>query len=28
MESGRITLEGPAATLRRDPQVERSYLGA
>ncbi|MGH2407014.1 MAG: ABC transporter ATP-binding protein [Candidatus Limnocylindrales bacterium] len=28
MEAGRITLEGPAQTLRRDPQVERSYLGA
>jgi branched-chain amino acid transport system ATP-binding protein len=28
METGRITLEGPAAVLRRDPQVERSYLGA
>ncbi|MFL5755283.1 MAG: ABC transporter ATP-binding protein [Chloroflexota bacterium] len=28
METGRVTLEGPAQTLRRDPQVERSYLGA
>ncbi|MDO8484601.1 MAG: ABC transporter ATP-binding protein [Candidatus Limnocylindrales bacterium] len=28
MEAGRITLEGPADVLRRDPQVERSYLGA
>jgi branched-chain amino acid transport system ATP-binding protein len=28
METGRITLEGPAPVLRRDPQVERSYLGA
>ena len=28
METGRITLEGPAEGLRRDPQVERSYLGA
>ncbi|HEV8547199.1 MAG TPA: ABC transporter ATP-binding protein [Candidatus Limnocylindrales bacterium] len=28
METGRITLEGPAAVLRRDPQIERSYLGA
>jgi branched-chain amino acid transport system ATP-binding protein len=28
METGRITLEGPAGVLRRDPQVERSYLGA
>ncbi|HNP72645.1 MAG TPA: ABC transporter ATP-binding protein [Kouleothrix sp.] len=27
METGRITLEGPAAELRRNPQVERSYLG-
>ncbi len=27
MEAGRISLEGPAAALRRDPQVERSYLG-
>ena len=28
METGRITLDGPAEVLRRDPQVERSYLGA
>jgi branched-chain amino acid transport system ATP-binding protein len=28
METGRITLEGPGPVLRRDPQVERSYLGA
>jgi branched-chain amino acid transport system ATP-binding protein len=28
METGQITLEGPADVLRRDPQVERSYLGA
>jgi branched-chain amino acid transport system ATP-binding protein len=28
METGRITLEGPADVLRRNPQVERSYLGA
>jgi len=28
METGRITLDGPAAVLRRDAQVERSYLGA
>jgi branched-chain amino acid transport system ATP-binding protein len=27
METGRITLEGPAAELRQDPRVERSYLG-
>ncbi len=27
METGRITLEGPAATLRDDPRVEQSYLG-
>jgi branched-chain amino acid transport system ATP-binding protein len=27
MEAGRISLEGPAASVRRDPQVERSYLG-
>jgi branched-chain amino acid transport system ATP-binding protein len=27
METGRITLEGPAATLRHDPRVEQSYLG-
>ncbi len=28
METGRITLDGPAEVVRRDPQVERSYLGA
>ncbi len=28
METGRITLEGPASVLRRNPQVEQSYLGA
>jgi branched-chain amino acid transport system ATP-binding protein len=27
LETGRITLEGPADTLRRDPKVEQSYLG-
>jgi branched-chain amino acid transport system ATP-binding protein len=27
LETGRITLDGPAATLRHDPQVEHSYLG-
>ena len=27
METGRITLEGPAAELRHDPRIERSYLG-
>ena len=27
LESGLITLEGPADVLRRDPQVEHSYLG-
>jgi branched-chain amino acid transport system ATP-binding protein len=27
MEAGRIGLEGPAAELRQDPRVERSYLG-
>ena len=27
METGRITHEGPAAALRHDHQVERSYLG-
>jgi len=27
METGRITLEGPAAELRQDPRIERSYLG-
>ena len=27
LETGRITLEGPASVLRHDPQVEHSYLG-
>jgi branched-chain amino acid transport system ATP-binding protein len=27
METGRITLEGPAADLKHDPQVEHTYLG-
>ena len=27
METGRITLEGSADTLRHDPRVEQSYLG-
>jgi branched-chain amino acid transport system ATP-binding protein len=27
LETGRTTLEGPAAELRRDPKVEQSYLG-
>ena len=27
VETGRITLEGPAALLRHDPKVEQSYLG-
>jgi branched-chain amino acid transport system ATP-binding protein len=27
LETGRITLEGPADVLRRDPKVEQSYLG-
>jgi branched-chain amino acid transport system ATP-binding protein len=27
METGRMTLEGPAAELRHNPQVEQSYLG-
>jgi branched-chain amino acid transport system ATP-binding protein len=27
VEAGRIGLEGPAASLRHDPRVERSYLG-
>ncbi len=27
METGRITLEGPADLLRHDPKVEQSYLG-
>jgi branched-chain amino acid transport system ATP-binding protein len=27
METGRITLDGPADVFRRDPKVEQSYLG-
>jgi branched-chain amino acid transport system ATP-binding protein len=27
METGRITLDGPAPVLRHDPKVEQSYLG-
>ncbi len=27
MEAGHISLEGPATSVRADPQVERSYLG-
>jgi len=27
LERGRITLEGPAATVREDPAVIRAYLG-
>jgi branched-chain amino acid transport system ATP-binding protein len=27
LESGRITLDGPAEVLRHDPKVEQSYLG-
>jgi branched-chain amino acid transport system ATP-binding protein len=27
METGRITLEGPTAELKHDPQVEHTYLG-
>jgi len=27
METGRITLDGPAAELKGDPQVEQSYFG-
>jgi branched-chain amino acid transport system ATP-binding protein len=27
LETGRITLEGPAEVLRRNPKVEQSYLG-
>jgi branched-chain amino acid transport system ATP-binding protein len=27
IETGRVTLDGPAAELRHNPQVERSYLG-
>ena len=28
VETGRVTLEGPAEVLRRDPKVEQAYLGA
>lgn len=28
LETGRVVLEGPTDVLRRDPAVERSYLGA
>ena len=27
METGRITLEGPAEAMRHDPRIEQSYLG-
>jgi branched-chain amino acid transport system ATP-binding protein len=27
LETGRITLDGPASALRHDPKVEQSYLG-
>jgi branched-chain amino acid transport system ATP-binding protein len=27
LETGRITLDGPAELLRRNPAVEQSYLG-
>ena len=27
METGRVTLEGPAVSLRHDPRIEQSYLG-
>jgi len=27
LETGRVTLEGPATELKHDPQVEQSYLG-
>jgi len=27
METGRVTLQGPAAALKQDPQVEHTYLG-
>jgi len=27
METGRVTLQGPAAELKHNPQVERTYLG-
>ena len=28
METGRVTLQGPAMELKHNPQVERTYLGA
>jgi branched-chain amino acid transport system ATP-binding protein len=27
LETGRVTLDGPADVLRHDPKVEQSYLG-
>ena len=27
LETGRVTLQGPAKELRHNPQVERTYLG-
>ena len=27
METGRVTLQGPAKELKHNPQVERTYLG-
>ncbi len=27
LETGRVTLEGPADAMRHDPKVEQSYLG-
>ena len=27
LESGRVVLEGPAAQLREDPQIQELYLG-
>jgi len=27
LETGRVTLQGPAMELKHDPQVERTYLG-
>jgi branched-chain amino acid transport system ATP-binding protein len=27
LETGRVTLSGPSATLRQDPEVRRAYLG-
>eukprot|EP01036_Dinobryon_divergens_P052113 gene52113-69730_t len=28
METGSVTLEGPAAAVRADPRVQASYLGS